>query len=506
MIDPQMLAALPHALAPASILFAVLGIVVGIVFGAIPGLTATLAIALFVPVTFAMKPEHGLIMLGGIYAGAIFGGSISAILINVPGTPASIVTGWEGHAMARRGEAPYALGLAAVSSGVGGAVSAIAMLFLAPVLARLALSLGPPEFVALLAFSLAIVVVMLDTPLLRNLTGCLIGLVLATIGLDPVSGIPRFTFGSPDLASGLDLVSVLIGFFCMTQALILAREAYAGDRPPDIRFEGVSGMRRVLRTIAGRFWTYFRSTSIGIFLGIMPAIGPESTPFMTHAIEKKFSRKPEEFGRGSSEGLIAAETSISANVGGSMIPLLSLGIPGSGAAAMFIGALTLHGMQPGPLLFVDNGVAIYTFLIAFVATNIFMVLIGLFAIRYFAVVLRAPKSWIATFVSFFSVFGAYAVNNRLFDVGVMFLSAALALLLRFIRIPILPVVLGMILGGLLEENLVVFDITVKTPADLMERPIAVGLLAVTAAVLIGAVYRRSRARRTGDGRAALNFE
>jgi len=496
MFDVQFLDALQSALAPASILFSVLGIVIGIIFGAIPGLTATLAIALFVPITFIMSPTHGLIMLGGIYAGAIFGGSISAILINVPGTPASIITGWEGYAMARRGDAPYALALAAVSSGVGGALSAIAMLFLTPVLAKLALSFGPPEFVALLIFSLAIVIVMLDTPMLHNLLGCLLGLTLASIGQDPINGESRFTFGMPDLLSGVDLLAVLIGFFCMTQAVFLAREALSEEKTIAIHFEGITGIWRVLKTMISSFWTYLRATVAGIFLGIMPAIGPESTPFVAHAVEKKFSRTPEEFGHGSTQGLIASETSISANVGGSLIPLLSLGIPGSAAAAVFIGALTLHGMQPGPLLFVEHGAEMYTFLVAFVITNIFMVFVGLFAIRYFAVVLKAPKGWIAAFVAFFSIFGSYAVNSRLFDVGIMFIATAFTILLRFLRIPILPVVLGVILGSLLEQNIVVFSITVKSLPDLMARPVALALFALTAVILAASVYKRLRAQST----------
>lgn len=479
------------ALSVVGLLFGLVGVLVGIVFGAIPGLTATLAIALFVPVTFAMDPAHGLIMLGGIYAGAIFGGSISAILINVPGTPASIVTGWEGYALARRGEAPYALSLAAVSSGVGGFLSAVVMLFLSPAVAQLALTFGPPEIVALLLFSLVIVVVMLDTPLTRNVAGLALGLALGTIGLDPVNGTPRFTFGLADLASGLNLVAVLIGFFCMSQALVLARQAAQGEQRVDLEFGGTQGIWRVLGTVVSHFGTYLRSSGIGIFLGVMPAIGPESTPFMAHAIEKRFSREPHLFGRGSPSGLLAAETSVSANVGGSLIPLLALGIPGSGAAAMFIGALTLHGLRPGPLLFVERGDVVYAFLGGFIVVNLMMMLIGLMAIRYFAVVLLIPKGVIASFVALFSVFGAYAVNNSFFDVSIMFAATALSILLRAISIPLLPVVLALILGGLLEENLVVFMITVPTVDALLARPIAVALLAVTLAVACWSVWRRA---------------
>jgi putative tricarboxylic transport membrane protein len=486
----DMLDALPFALAPMNLLFAVIGLVVGVVFGAIPGLSATLAIALFVPITFVMQPTHGMTMLGGIYAGAIFGGSISAILVNIPGTPASIVSAWEGHAMAKRGEAPYALCLAAISSGVGGFISAVVMLFLAPVLATLALTFGAAEYVGLVLFSLVMVVIMMPSSLVRNTLSCVLGLVLATVGFDPTHGTPRFTFGFSPLTSGFSLVAVLIGFFCMTQALILAREAIA-DRPMGrIDFTGATHAGRILSIIFSNGWNYLRSTTIGIFLGIMPAIGPESTPFIAHALQRRLSKTPEEFGKGSEAGLIASETSISANVGGSLIPLLSLGIPGSGAAAMFIGALTLHGLRPGPLLFVEHGQIVYAFLIAFAVTNIVMMLFGLFVVRYFAAALLVPKNVTASFVALFSVFGAYAVNNSMFDVWIMFMATGLAFVMRFLNIPILPLVLGLILGNLLEENLVVMMLTVPTLEAFLRRPIALVFFSLAAITLLISFYNR----------------
>lgn len=495
------------ALQPASLLAGIAGVVIGIVFGAIPGLTATLAIALLVPITFLMAADQGLIMLGGVYAGAIFGGSISAILLNIPGTPASIVTGWEGYALARQGRAPLALGLAALSSGIGGLLSAIAMLFLTPVLAGIALKFGSAEYVALVVFSLVIVVVMLDTPIFRNIAGLMMGLALASVGLDPINGVPRFTFGQPELSSGFNIVAVLIGFFCMTQALILASESIRRTGVPQLFAGGISVYREVFRSMAERLGTYLRSSGIGIVLGILPAIGPESTPFMVHAVEKRFAKDADLFGKGSITGLVAAETSISANVGGSLIPLLSLGIPGSGAAAMFIGALTLHGLRPGPLLFTEQPAVLYTFFMGFILVNIFMMLLGLFGARYFAVVLRVPKPAIATFVALFSIFGTYAVNNALFDVWVMFAATAFALVLRVLNIPILPVVLAMILSPLLEENLAVLRSSFNDVGSVLLRPIAGSLFALSALITLAAAWRRLRLKPNSAGAsAALRFE
>lgn len=479
------------ALTLESLAAVILGVLLGIIIGAIPGLTATFGIALLIPVTFLMAPESGLIMLGGIYAGAIYGGSISAILLNIPGTPASIVTGWEGHALTREGKAPLALALSALSSGIGGLVSGFVLFFLTPPLARLALAFGAAEFVALVAFSLIIVIVMMETPLIGNFAGAFLGLLLASVGLDPIQGMPRFTLGLYPLMSGLDVVAVLLGFFCIPPAFVLARESIEGAHYGAIGHIGSVRPRVILGRLKSGFGTLLRASGIGVLLGILPAVGPETTPLISHALERRFARDPDRFGKGSTQGLISAETSNSANVGGSLIPLLALGIPGSGAAAVFIGALTLHGMRPGPLLFVEHESAVYAFFTGFILVNLFMTVAGLFGARYVALVLRLPKGALATFVTFFSIFGAYAVNNSLFDVWVMFAAGLLALVLGALRIPILPVVLGFILGGLLEQNLAVLRAIAESPAYLLGRPIALGIFALTAFILLAGLWRRT---------------
>lgn len=483
------------ALSPLSLFFAGFGVLLGIAFGAIPGLTATFGIAILIPVTFLMDPVHGMIMLSGIYAGAIYGGSISAILLNIPGTPASIVSAWEGHAMVQRGRAPVALGLSAVSSGIGGLISALALMFMTPLLAQLALRFGAPENVALVLLSLTIVVVLLDTPILANLAGVFIGLVLASVGLDAISGTPRFTFGFFELFSGLNVVAVLLGFFCLPQALVLAIGGIRRDESGLIGRVAASQPLSILRTVASHRWTILRASSIGTGLGILPAVGPESSPLVAHTIERRLSKTPEEFGKGSESGLIAAESSVSANVGGSLIPLLSLGIPGSGAAAVFVGALTLHGLQPGPMLFTNRPDVMYTFFAAFFIVNLMLMVVGLFCARYLAVFLRLPKGAVATFVAFFSIFGAYAVTSNLFDVWVMFAAAGLALGLAAAGVPILPVVLAFILGGVLERNLAITIARADSWSYLLERPITLGLVALTL-MIIGWTLWRGLRRRT----------
>jgi len=488
------------ALTPAAIAVEIAGVLIGIIFGAIPGLTATLGIALFVPVTFLMTPEHGMIMLGGIYAGGIFGGSISAILLNVPGTPASIVTGWEGHEMARQGRAPFALGLAALSSGFGGIVSGVAMLFLTPPLSKLALTFGAPEYCALVLFSFTIVIVMLETPLLRNLFACLIGLLITTIGLDPTSGIPRFTFGSVNLMSGFNFVAALIGFFCMTQAVVLGLEALREHQTARIDFGGQNNRAELIGTLATRPFTYIRSAILGVILGILPALGPVETPFIAYSVEKRFNRK-DKFGKGAAAGLIASEASISANVGGSLIPLISLGIPGSGAAAVFIGALTLHGLQPGPTLFANQTALVYTFFWGFLVLNLFMLLFGLFGVRYCAVVLKVPKAVIASLVAVFSLLGSYAIQNSLFDVWTMLGATVFALWLQALRISILPVVMAVILGPLFEQQAVVLVTSYSSLGEVLSRPITDVFLLISLAMLAFRVLRGRRGPELPPGAA-----
>ncbi len=476
------------ALQPLSLLAGFLGTILGIIFGAIPGLSATLGIALLLPVTFFMPPDQGLIMLGGVYVGGIYGGGISAILLNIPGTAASVMTAVEGHALAKAGRAQIALGLSAASSGIGGFFSALALLFLSPVLANLALKFGPAEYVALVLFSLIIVTMMLPTPIFGNATGCLLGLGLASIGLNPVTGDDRFTFGLVELSSGLPLLPMLIGFFAMPQVLVLATDALR-DRPTAadrIDFKDAASNYSAVMVELVRHWaTIIRSTIVGIFMGILPAIGPVATPVTMHALEKRFAKDQKLYGKGSLTGLIAAETSNNANVGGSLIPLLSLGIPGSGAAAVFLGALTIHGLQPGPLLFRESGPVMQTLFMGFIVVNMIMTLLGLFGARYFSVVLLVPKSLLATFVATFAIFGAYAGGNTIFYVWILFFATSLALALKAIQIPILAVTLGYILGNLFERQIVQMITSFFSWTDILQRPIALSLFGLTAAILIG---------------------
>lgn len=441
------------ALTPVNLLFALIGVVLGVVVGAIPGLTATLGIALLVPVTFVVSPETGMIMLAGVYAGGVYGGTITAILINVPGTPASIPTMWEGHPLTLQGHSRTALGTAALASAVGGLASGVVLFSLSPALASVALKLSPADYAVVILFGLVAVTLLMDRRVLASCIGALVGMTLGLIGSDPGTGGARFTFGMYQLFGGLGIVPVLVGIFCLTEAVRLAAKNLQGWRIPDQQALTGSRLLPNLRTLRANGWNFTRSSVLGTGIGIMPAIGPETAPFISYSLAKRASRERDRYGKGSYEGLIAAETSNNAVVGGSLIPTLTLGLPGSGAAAVFIGALTIHGLRPGPTLFTDQQDLMYALFTGFIVANLFMLLVGLLFVKQFALVLKLPVAVLATAVAALSVLGAYALGSNIFDVTVMLGSAALALVLIAARIPLAPVVLGLILGPLLEVNL-----------------------------------------------------
>jgi putative tricarboxylic transport membrane protein len=480
-----LLEGLTLALTLVNVLAAVAGVALGLVIGWIPGLSATMGVALLVPVTFVLSPESGMIMLSGVYAAAIYGGSVSAVLLNVPGTPASIVTTWDGYALARQGKAMLALGVSILSSFCGGMISAIVLLLFAPVLAGWALKFGPAEYFALAVFAMTIVASLSAEAPLKGFIAASVGLFLASIGYDPLLGQPRFTFDVPDLASGFNLVAVLIGLFAIPEAISLAAAARARQVkvPPD-----VAGGRLLPAWIeTGRNWlNVIRSSLIGVGVGILPAIGPETAPFVAYSEARRTSKHREQFGKGSIEGIVAAEASNNGTTGGSLIPLLTLGIPGSATAAVFLGALTIHGLRPGPLLFTSRPELVYALFFGFILANIAMLLIGYASIRRLAPqVLRLPPGVLAAFICVFSVVGAYAVESSLFAVFVMIAFGGIGYVMRRQAFPPGPLVLGLVVGPILEENMVRMLASFRGDwAAILSRPVASVFLFLAVATLV----------------------
>ncbi|ARP97781.1 tripartite tricarboxylate transporter permease [Pseudorhodoplanes sinuspersici] len=486
------------AFRPDCLLAAIAGVIIGIVFGAIPGLNATLAIALFLPVTFLMPPDGALILLSGLYVAGIYGGSISAIVLGIPGTAASVMTALDGHALAQKGHVNRALRLSAFASGLGGLFSAIALITMTPTLARVALSFGPSEYALLIIFSLLLVILLSPQNLFSGFGAAALGLMLAMVGYDPVAVGERLTFGVADLRGGLPLVPMLLAFFAAPQVMRLAVETLKGGEQPILGRDRF-GLWQTLRTTLAHKWTVLRASTIGLGIGILPAVGVETSPIMAHSLERRFTRDPD-FGAGSEQGLLAAETANNATVGGSLIPLIGLGIPGSAPAAVMLGALTMHNIAPGPLIFITNGQVIYGLFAGFIVGNLIMMVLGMVLARQFALTLRLPKGLIVTFVTAAAVLGSYASGNSLTSVYVLLGASCVVAIMLAASIPVLPCALAFVLGRTLENQLAVAFASMAGLGELFARPASVTLILLTFGMLVFLLRWRGR----GDAQPAAS--
>ena len=425
------------------------GLFAGIIFGALPGFSATMGVAVFVPFSYALEPQGALLLLSGVYCGAVYGGSIPAILLGIPGTPASVPTSFEGRAMVAKGEAGRALFLCTFASSVGGFVSALSLLFLAPLLALIALKVGPPEQVMIAIFGLSVVCMLSTGNMAKGLLVGFFTLVLATIGQDPQVGFPRFTFGSVNLIGGVSLVPILIGLFSLPEVLKMleGREDTVVDtvKPSKITLS--------FSDLKGSLSNFIRSSLIGIGIGIIPAAGPDIASFLAYNEARKASKDPALFGKGAKDGILASETANNGVTGGSLIPLLTLGIPGSAPAAIFLGAMYIHGLRPGSALFTNRPEIVYTLLVGFAVINIMMFFVGLFFCKFANSVLQIPKSTLSTLVVVLSTVGAYAISKNMFDVMQMYIAGVCGYIMLKNDYPLAPVALALLLGGMLESSI-----------------------------------------------------
>ncbi|MDB2407976.1 tripartite tricarboxylate transporter permease [Jannaschia sp.] len=424
------------------------GIVIGVIGGAIPGLSATMAVALTLPFTFAMQPITGILLLLGVYKGGIFGGSIPAILIKTPGTPASSATILDGFPMAERGEAGRALGMALWASCTADLVSNLALILFAGWLASFALSFGPPEFFALILFSLTIIAGVSGESLLRGALSALLGLLLATVGLDLVYGTNRFTFGDPNLMGGLNFIAVLIGLFAIPEVIMMARNptAHLG------KTRSLGGTKVTFADYRASFKSIIRGSMIGVFLGSIPGIGAAPSAFLSYSEARRRSPNKANFGKGEIEGVAASEAGNNGVAGATLIPLLALGVPGDVITAIIIGAFMVHGLQPGPMMFILNVDIIYGLFIGLIVSSVFLLIVGSVAIRGFRFVAEIPKRILMPAVLVLCVYGVFAVNNNIFDVGVMFAMGWVGYVMLRARIPPAPFLIAFILGPLLEDS------------------------------------------------------
>lgn len=479
-----------------NILLIFFGTALGIVFGAIPGLTATMAVVLCLPLTFGMEPLSAMALLVGLYIGGISGGLISAILLNVPGTPSSIATTFDGSPMAKHGEAGKALGIGIVASFIGGLFSILVLILISPLLASVALKFSPFEYFALAVFAISMVAGMSEKNLEKGILSSVLGMMFAVVGTAPIDGTARFTFGHYDLQAGFQLVPLLIGMYALTEVIEAAgvRDTIQKDQIHDYSIKGF-GFR--WSEFLGQKWNLLRSSIIGTLIGIMPGVGPSLSNIVSYLTAKNNSQYPEKFGTGIMDGIIASETANNASIGGAMVPLITLGIPGDATTALLLGALTLHGLRPGPLLMKTNPQIVYGIFGALLISNVCMLVIEYFGMRIFSRLLIIQKQYLLPVVVTLCVIGCIGINNRVFDAITIFLFAIVGYLFKKFDFPITPMVLGFILGPMAEENLrraLMFSKGSFLP--FFTRPISLGFLLASAAVVLLVLCKKRKRENT----------
>lgn len=434
---------------PSTFIMIVVGVTGGIAIGALPGLTATMGVALLLPLTFGMEPIKGMLLLLGIYIGAIYGGSITAILLRTPGTPAAAATALDGFEMSKRGEPGRALGISTVSSFIGGFISTILLILISPQLAKIALKFSAPEYFSLALFGLSIITSISGKSIIKGLMSGTLGIIISLIGVDSITGYPRLTFNNVNMINGLSFIPIMIGLFALSQAFlsietiskkILIEQKVARSIPT------LKDMKLILPTV-------LRSSIIGTFIGIIPGAGADIAAFVSYNEAKRFSKHPDKFGTGLPEAIAAPESGNNAVTGGAMVPLLTLGIPGDAVTAILLGALMMQGLQPGPLLFKEHGSLVYTIFIGMLVANVVMLILGLSGIKLFTKIISIPSYILTPIIFLLCIVGSYAINNSFFDVKVMFISGIIGYLMEKFEFPASPVILALILGPMAESQL-----------------------------------------------------
>lgn len=468
------------ALQPMNMLFALAGCMIGTMVGVLPGIGPSAATAILIPVTFVLAPTPAIIMLAAIYYGAMFGGTITSVLVNVPGEAASAVTCLDGYQMARNGRAGAALAIAAIGSFIGGSVAVAALVVIALPLSTLALRFGPPEFFALMLIGLTMVTGLAGRSIVRALISAAAGLLFAMIGMDPVQGAPRFTFGITELFGGLNIVPVIMGLFGISEILLNvespARQAL------QTKMSTLIPTREDLHRSTGPI---LRGTGIGLFLGLIPGIGTMVPTFISYTVEKRISKTPEKFGTGMVEGVAGPETANNAYANGAMIPLFTLGIPASPTLAILMGALMMNGLLPGPLLFQEHSEFVWAVIASFVVGNVMLLILNLPLIPMWVAVLKIPYSILFALILGFAVVGAYSVDSSAFGIGVMMAFGLLGYIFRKLDMPLAPFALTLILGPMMEKALrQSLEMSGGELSVFYTRPLTAALLAIAVIILI----------------------
>jgi len=490
-----LLQGLAFILQPTTLLWIVVGDIVGIFIGALPGLTATMGLALFLPVTIQLDSLTAISLLLGLYFGAVTGASIPAVLFGIPGNPNAIATVFDGLPMARKGQAGVALGGAVIASFIGGLISTAALLAASPALARFSLLFGPAEYFSLAVASLTIIASVSGSSLLKGVVMGAMGVLLATVGIDTMTGVRRFTFDNPFLASGIGLVPVLIGMFGITQAL---DDAARSRDLHQIVTQQLGRLFPSLRQLLGMWRLILESSWIGTFIGLLPGAGASVAVVLAYERAKQISPRPEEFGTGRLEGVIAPEVANNACIGGGLIPTFTLALPAEAAAVPILAALVIHGVTPGPLLFTSQPHFIYAIIFAMIVANLTTCVFQLGGIRVFIKALSVPPALMPPLVILLSVLGAYALNGWMYDAVVAVAAGILGFILKRAGYPLIPLILGMVLGPMMESEF--RRMMIITGGDMtvfVTRPLSLLLLAAGAGSLIRQLVHQRRLAQKG---------
>jgi len=482
------------ALQPANLLYCFLGVVIGTLVGVLPGLGPVAAMSLLLPATFHTSPVASIIMLSGIYYGAMYGGSTTSILVNIPGEAASVMTCIDGYQMARNGRAGPALGISAFGSFIAGTIGILGLILIAPPLVDFALKFGPAEYFSLMVLGLMILTFLTSTSMVRALMMAAFGLVVGTMGLDNISGLARFTFNIPELLDGVGLVPVVMGLFGISEVLLniemrVKREVFTTK---------VKGLLPSLEDWGKSIWSILRGTILGFFLGILPGGGAVIASFVSYAIEKRVSKHPEEFGKGAIEGVAAPEAANNSAAQGAFIPLLTLGIPSNVVMAMLLGALIIHGVTPGPLLLAQHPQLFWGVVASMYVGNALLLALNLPLIGMWVQLLKVPYSILFPIIILFCLLGSYSINNSTTDVAIMLVFGVIGYLMKKLSLEAAPMVLAFVLGPMMETALRQALIKSKGSFSIFfTRPISATCLIIAIALMIMPLLPWFRRRRPG---------
>lgn len=449
-MNPDVLQGLLQSVMPSSLAATAVGALLGLVVGMIPGMTISTGIIVVLPLTFVLEPNISIALLLGLYVAGMTGGSFSAILLNIPGTPSASATAIDGYPMAERGEAGRALGISVMAGFIGGLFSFLCLYFIAPALADVALQFRAPDLFSLVLFGLTIICSFAARSLIKGLLSAVIGLMIVTIGQDPVMGTARFTFDSPNMLAGINFLTALIGLFAIPQLVENLRDLGSSRSASVARFGRT--LPRLSDVLRMRLPVSIGS-AIGAFMGILPGAGGPIAAFISYDYARKSSKQAEEFGTGAVEGIAAPESANNAVTGGALIPMMTLGIPGDPVTAILIGALLVHGLAPGPLLFIERADFAYGIIFSFFWANIFNFCIAMLGLRYLVKLLATPRMLLMPTIALLCVIGSFALRNSVFDIYVMLGFGFLGIAMRWLDMPVVPLLLALVLGGQLEEHL-----------------------------------------------------